>query len=374
MGRLNAILLVDGREFAHPKRTGISRVLGGILLGLLENFPTLKIRVAAPAGAKIPDPLRAFEEFTVEEISSHPVKSEIQISRKLCNRCDVFLSPYPKLPVGGGNCRFAHIVHDVLYLTHVKKLNVRYAVDYFRLKSALRKAHLTWYDSFYSLSETSRVAGCSGRNPRVRYPGLAAELLSDGADPGAVLQKFGLPDGYVLALGNGRTHKNLEVIIEIADAVRRPVLFVGVDDEHRRRLQRNPKAFRCLWVGSVADGELRAILKGAFCLVQPSLIEGFGYPPLEAMAAGVPAIVSDLPVLVETTGSNAMRASPSDPAAWRRAVEALEEPAVYRDQVEKGRRWAARFCGRSSWDPYARDIEDLIRRNDTSSLCSGPPS
>ena len=71
------------------------------------------------------------------------------------------------------------------------------------------------------------------------------------------------------------------------------------------------------WIRHVEEQHLPALLRGAFCLVQPSLVEGYGYPPLEAMACGMPAIVSGIPVLMETTGNYALSAPPYDPAAWR---------------------------------------------------------
>lgn len=68
-----------------------------------------------------------------------------------------------------------------------------------------------------------------------------------------------------------------------------------------------------VWVEHISDKELPVIVKEVFCLAQPSTLEGYGYPPLEAIACGVPAVVSDIPVLLETTGGNALTADADDP-------------------------------------------------------------
>ena len=80
-------------------------------------------------------------------------------------------------------------------------------------------------------------------------------------------------------------------------------------------------------LGYVDDDELPALLTGAGALVFPSHYEGFGLPPLEAMACGTPALVSDLPVLRETTWDQARFVPPGDVAAWASALrDVLESP------------------------------------------------
>jgi glycosyltransferase involved in cell wall biosynthesis len=85
-------------------------------------------------------------------------------------------------------------------------------------------------------------------------------------------------------------------------------------------------------LGYVSDDDLRALLSGASALLYPSRYEGFGTPPLEAWACGTPAIVSDIPVLRESTQSLAVYVPPGDVNAWAAAILAalhgdLEPPA-----------------------------------------------
>jgi glycosyltransferase involved in cell wall biosynthesis len=85
-------------------------------------------------------------------------------------------------------------------------------------------------------------------------------------------------------------------------------------------------------LGYVTDDDLRALLSGAAALVYPSRYEGFGTPPLEAWSCGTPAIVSDIPVLRESTEGRAIYVAPGDVNAWAAAILAalhgdLEPPA-----------------------------------------------
>ena len=91
-----------------------------------------------------------------------------------------------------------------------------------------------------------------------------------------------------------------------------------------------PPGDRVLVAGHVSDTDLVALLSGAAALVYPSHYEGFGLPPLEAWACGTPALVSDLPVLRESTANQAIYLPPGDVQAWSRALDAVldERPAV----------------------------------------------
>jgi hypothetical protein len=80
------------------------------------------------------------------------------------------------------------------------------------------------------------------------------------------------------------------------------------------------------------------------------------------MACGIPAVVSDIPVLVETTGNQAFKANPLNSKAWLDALGALENASLYRDAANKGLKWAQQFQGSLAWQGYVTDIEDLITK------------
>ncbi len=76
-------------------------------------------------------------------------------------------------------------------------------------------------------------------------------------------------------------------------------------------------------IAGLSDAELAGLLQGAQALLFPTFAEGFGLPPLEACALGTPAICSDLPVLRETLGNNAIYADPADVYQWEKQIKKL---------------------------------------------------
>jgi alpha-1,3-rhamnosyl/mannosyltransferase len=276
---------------------------------------------------------------------------------------DIFISPYPKLPLFGVHCHAIHIIHDVLDLTHpFYKRRPRTLLDRYRLKNALRRADITWYDSSWSKAETQKHFGECGQNPRVRHPGIQDVFRPENqTQDKSILEAYGLKSGYVLALGNGMPHKNLGILLSIAPQLQRSIVLAGASQRNRQYWESRHPGSHAKWVPYVEEQHLPALLRGAFCLVQPSLVEGYGYPPLESMACGRPAIVSRIPVLIETTGNCALNAQPDHHPGWIDALRALENPSRYNELVEKGLNWVKPLRGRTAWEPYLADIEYLMK-------------
>ncbi|WP_242402425.1 glycosyltransferase [Komagataeibacter kakiaceti] len=108
----------------------------------------------------------------------------------------------------------------------------------------------------------------------------------------------------------------------------------------------------------VSDQELRALYGAAACFVFPSLYEGFGLPPVEAMACGCPVVAADIPVLHEICGPAALYADPLDPEAIARGVTyLLDTPAMAEDMRAAGLARAAGY----TWDRAAQSLLEIAR-------------
>jgi glycosyltransferase involved in cell wall biosynthesis len=112
-------------------------------------------------------------------------------------------------------------------------------------------------------------------------------------------------------------------------------------------------------LGFVDDGTLRSLYSRAAVLIFPSLYEGFGLPPLQALAARLPVVASDIPVLREVLGDCAFFARPSDPASFANGVQAAaRSDTVVRDLVERGQAHARTF----TWARVAERMVNLYRQ------------
>jgi glycosyltransferase involved in cell wall biosynthesis len=139
--------------------------------------------------------------------------------------------------------------------------------------------------------------------------------------------QLGLPADYLLFLGSAEPRKGLDVLIEAYRLLHRrrrdlPVLLIAGPAGWGPRADYSDLPHGLVTaVGYQSPSQVRTIVAGATALVYPSRYEGFGLPPLEAFAAGVPAIVSDLPVTREVLGDVADFAAVDDPESVGQAIE-----------------------------------------------------
>jgi glycosyltransferase involved in cell wall biosynthesis len=115
---------------------------------------------------------------------------------------------------------------------------------------------------------------------------------------------------------------------------------------------------RIRWLPTLSEAQLVSVLQAARALVQPSLVEGFGIPVLEAMAAGCPVIASDTPSLVEVLGGAGLHAAVGDRAGLATAMRKVRDPALHAELRSRGLERARAF----SWDAAAKATLEVYRQ------------
>lgn len=167
----------------------------------------------------------------------------------------------------------------------------------------------------------------------------------------AVLADLGVTAGrYVLAVGVVSNRKDLPTVVDAVTRLPPPLDLVvaGPPGDGQEALlaavERHRAGGRVRVAGFVRDEALRALIGSALALVHPSLDEGFGFTPLEAMAAGTPAIVAASGSLPEVVGDAAVVVPAGDPEAWAAAIDGLRaDPDRVAGLVAAGRARAAGF-------------------------------
>jgi glycosyltransferase involved in cell wall biosynthesis len=199
----------------------------------------------------------------------------------------------------------------------------------------------------------------------VIHPGLNQVF---GRDPGAgrsLRQRLGLGEGLVM-LQIGRTfYKNITGVLRVLHRLRSGGLDVrlarvgpGLVGAERALADRLGVAASVVELGSVPDQEIPALYNAIDLLLFPSLYEGFGWPPLEAMASGTPVVCSRAGSLDEVVGDAALTADPEDidTLSWH-AAAALTDGTLRATLIDRGLAHAARF----NWDRAAEQMIALYR-------------
>ncbi len=169
-----------------------------------------------------------------------------------------------------------------------------------------------------------------------------------------VRERYQLDHQFVLYVGNIKPHKNLVRLIEAFDELRRTgfeelkLLIIGDEISKLPALRRAVHGHKLhkhvRFLGYVSDDTLRVLYRLASVFVFPSLYEGFGLPPLEAMASGTPVVTSNLSSLPEVTGDAAVLVDPYDVASIVDGMRrVLTDPALAADLRRRGPERAREF-------------------------------
>lgn len=184
----------------------------------------------------------------------------------------------------------------------------------------------------------------------------------------ALRRKHNLGGGFLLFVGNREPKKNLGALVDAfrllkeAGGVLQKLVFVGGKEWGCRGLYAQIRtcglADEIIFAGYASEDDLVSWYNMADVMVMPSLYEGFGLPPLEAMACGVPVVCSNSGALPEVVGDAALTVAPSDTGALANALrQVLRDAALRRTLVGRGLERAARF----SWDAAAEGVARVYR-------------
>ncbi len=209
----------------------------------------------------------------------------------------------------------------------------------------------------------------------VTYEGVADfDKAAAGDSPEAgekLLGRLGIKKKFLLYVGNAYPHKNLDGLLRIFSELikKRPELqlvLVGKDDYFYERLKtlatklglwRPDAAGPVVFAGYLPDRELKLLYSLSLAYVFPSFFEGFGLPPLEAMAAGLPVASSDRTSLPEILGPAALYFDPDDREQFLSALERISEDQALRFELvragrEQVKKYSWRECARQTLEIY----------------------
>jgi glycosyltransferase involved in cell wall biosynthesis len=287
----------------------------------------------------------------VERAGQYSVREHLTIPLALQRaRVDLFHAPhYVVSPLT--RCPYVVTIHDCIHLRFPQDLPNRAAHGYARavMKMAARRARRVLTVSEASKRDILYFLGVPPEKIEVIPNALDERLAAppSEADIERVRQRFLLTAPFILYTGNIKPHKNVDRLIEAYSLLRgrgsRDVKLLIIGDEIskypnlRRLVHRHQLHQHVRFLGFVPDATLAVLYRLASVFVFPSLCEGFGLPPLEAMALGAPVITSNVSSLPEVVGDAALLIDPLDPGAIALAIErVLGDPGLRAELIRRG--------------------------------------
>jgi glycosyltransferase involved in cell wall biosynthesis len=267
-------------------------------------------------------------------------------------------------------CRSVVTIHDCIHLMFPQYLPNRFAFGYARTSIGLAAKRAT---RVLTVSESSkrdilRFVDTEPDKIAVIYNAYDERFAIDPAEEDVVRvrERYQLQDEFVLYAGNVKPHKNLERLIDAFHIVRNRGLdhlkLVMIGDEIskytalRRAVHRHQLHKYVRFLGYVPEETLAVMYRLAGVFVFPSLYEGFGLPPLEAMASGTPVVTSNVSSLPEVAGDAAVLVDPYDPHAIADGIyRVLTDADLRKDLRRKGVARAGQF----SWEQSVRRVRRI---------------
>lgn len=358
-------ILVNGR-FLTRRPTGVERAAQQTLLALQKitnelGTPRPKISVALPNNEKTPTD-----------------RPEVGITNVLAGKLSGHLWEQFELPLKLGD-KWLYNPCNTAPMLRRRQLVTIHDAQVYTAPNAYSRLFRMWYKIMLPiLGRRARIITTVSQFSKMQLeqhgvaPQSKIHVVPNGADhidripdvPNSI-KKFNLTaQNYILAIGSLSPHKNVQLLIDAAK--NRPngsakIVVVGGG---------NSKVFTdtglhfhkgICFLGRVSDVELKALYKNALALAFPSITEGFGLPPLEAMRCGCPVIASTGGAIPETCGDAALFINPLNQQDWTKALLDIENTPALRSKLrEKGYRRSSLF----TWRRAALEILRLMAEAD----------
>jgi len=265
-------------------------------------------------------------------------------------------------------CGLVVTVHDLGFLRHPEWFRADRALYYrYLATTTLPRAERIIADSASTAADVMHYLKIPAE--RIRVAPLAADgrfRPLDGAQYGALRDRYGLPERFFLYVGTVEPRKNLARLIEawdgVADDIPQDLVIAGRAGwktkgvaEAARKVRHGA---RLHFPGFVEEDELPALYGAAEALVWPSLFEGFGLPPLEAMACGTAVLAGNNSSMPEVVGDSGLLVDGRSVGAIQEGLVALAQDETLRERLAaKGLTQAARF----SWARMAEETVAVYR-------------
>lgn len=351
-------IYVNGR-FLTQRRSGMQRFAEELLCALDDamegsNFKD-RVSVLVPKGERRDVALKNIPIRPVGSTGGHIWEQTSLLRASRSGLLLNFMSSGPLL-----HRRQMATFHDAAVFVKPEHFSWQYRMAHRSLRPLLaRSCRAVATVSKFSAGELSRFLG---------VPANAFTILSNGCDhilrtpaDKSILQRLDLIGSrFIMTVGNQTPNKNLETAIRAFEAVQEPglkLVIVGAGDSRIFGQATTTNRSDIIMAGYISDAELRGLYEGAELLIFPSIYEGFGIPPMEAMALGCPVVASNTSAIPEVTGPAAKLVEPYDVAGFASQIQCiLRDNELRSSLIAAGHDQASKY----NWQKTASDLCALI--------------
>lgn len=265
-------------------------------------------------------------------------------------------------------------IHDLAFREYPQTIRTRTMMMLkMNLRKTLKRADAIAVDSAFTKSELVKYYNVQKGKIYVVPCGIDKEKYEEKRSVKPVKEKFGIDGEYFLYLGTLEPRKNIVRLIKAYDEFRKenekdilPDLVIAggkgwMYDEIYEMVNKKHLEKWIIFTDYVSEEEKIALMQGALAFCFPSLYEGFGLPPMEAMACGTPVITSCTSSLDEVAGEAALKVNPESVQQIASALTKMHrEEDVRQKLIEKGRKQAAKYTWENASDALYKVFENVL--------------
>lgn len=360
---------VDIRCLMEGTRTGVEEYTIGALKKLFESDRENQYVLFINSFKKIKGNLSWLEEYPNVEIKNYGFPNKLfnlliwffgwpKIDL-LLGGVDVFFAPNIAFIAVSKKCKFVLTIHDLSFERFTEFFSAKRKVWHFILnpRKLCQRADKILAVSESTQNDLSSLYGIEKRKISVAHPiHNIDEYQNKGLNGQAIfhlVRRYGLPEEFILFLGTIEPRKNIPSLIRAFERLKATCKKAGdvklviagqlgwSYEEVIRTAKENSVKDEVLFTGFVEDRDKPYLYKLARIFVFPSFFEGFGFPPVEAMASGVPVITSKCSSMPEVAGDGAILVDPYRPHEIMLAMkQLLEDEELYKEFCDRGKKRA----------------------------------
>ncbi len=358
------------KAFAKTKQSEKTEITGGALLLRKERRGARRAEIEKDFRETMPGVNMRYTNtvYPQKALTFTEYLLSMNFKKIFGEQADVYVFPLNYCPANKPKGLTAVIIHDLTPL-HAPKGGLKSAIKKKlhkkMYKNSVKNADVIFTVSHHSEGEILKYYPMAKGKIVVNYCGTDTDFFAAPASEekrAEVKEKYNTGEKYFLFVGQDRENKNLARLLNayalLPEEIRKNHKLVIANHNRELKEQADKLALSgAVLLNGIENDDIAAVVQGAGALMLVSTFEGFGLPLVEAMAAGVPTVTSNVSCLPEVAGGAALLADPYSEKSIAEAMEKIiTDEALRKELIEKGKERAKAFTWKNTADTFVKEI------------------